>query len=203
MSLNSVDPSPPSLPLNLDEWPSAPPLPRPTTHHWTISPEVATTPVPPSLPSDVDLINKAVAHRALLVAKAKERRFAAEVAHLKYSEFDWSIPVEEFGKRCFVKDMGCKGAPIEEIESHMKTVAHLKWDETMRLRKQASILKLTGPWGPKTSSLEPPLAPGDHQDPPSPSPSKGQKKVMDTPSAQYTKEKKTRPLDKGFKTNQA
>ncbi|CAH0015710.1 unnamed protein product [Clonostachys rhizophaga] len=74
MSLNSVDPSPPPLPLNLDEWPSAPPPPPPTTNHWTISPEVATTPVPPSLPSDVDLVNTAVAHRALLVAKAKERR---------------------------------------------------------------------------------------------------------------------------------
>ncbi|CAH0003994.1 unnamed protein product [Clonostachys byssicola] len=174
MSINSIDPSPPPLPLNLDEWPSAPPPPRPpTTNPWTISSEVTTTPVSPSLPS-------AVAHRALLVAKAKERRFAAEVAHLKYSEFDWSIPVEDFGKRCFLKDMGCKGASIEDLASHMKTVAHLQWDETMRLQKQASILKVTGPEGPKTSLL----ASGHHHHPPSPGTSKGE------------------PLDKAYKTNQ-
>ncbi|CAG9941547.1 unnamed protein product [Clonostachys rosea f. rosea IK726] len=202
MSLNSIDPSPPPPPLNLDEWPSAPPRP-PTTYPWTISSEIATTPVSPSLPSDVDLINKAVAHRALLVAKAKERRFAAEVAHLRYSEFDWSIPVEDFGKRCFVKDMGCKGVSIKKFARHMKTVAHLQWDETMRLRKQSSMFKWTGPWGPKTSSLEAPLTIGDERDPPSPRPAKRQKKVTDMPSAQSTKDQKTGPLDKYFKTNQA
>ncbi|VUC20926.1 unnamed protein product [Clonostachys rosea] len=60
----------------------------------------------------VSAVQDAVSHRALPVAKAKERRSVTRVAHLKHSEFDWSIPVEDFGKRCFVKDMGCKGVNI-------------------------------------------------------------------------------------------
>ncbi|CAH0036369.1 unnamed protein product [Clonostachys solani] len=70
MSLNTIVPCPPALPLNCGKWPSAPP--PPPINPWTISSEAETTPPSSSLPSK--LINEAVAHRARLVAKAKERR---------------------------------------------------------------------------------------------------------------------------------
>ncbi|KAH7183299.1 uncharacterized protein B0J16DRAFT_373786 [Fusarium flagelliforme] len=91
-------------------------------------------------PSVDDMEKEAEVKLASLNIEALKSFLGPCVAHLPYSEKDWSLTTKEIaaGGRCLVPAAGCSGFPAmdwldddfwKKIEDHLKTEVHLKHEE--------------------------------------------------------------------------
>ncbi|CAI6090970.1 unnamed protein product [Clonostachys chloroleuca] len=71
--------------------------------------------------------------------EARESYFKGFISHLKYSEFDWTIPIKEFkAGKCIVKGMDCQLTPnmAKNVRRHFLSKQHMNWDEKMRQKAE-------------------------------------------------------------------
>lgn len=60
--------------------------------------------------------------------EARESYFKGFISHLKYSEFDWTIPIKEFkAGKCIVKGMNCQLTPnmAKNVRRHFLSKQHM------------------------------------------------------------------------------
>ncbi|VUC26245.1 unnamed protein product [Clonostachys rosea] len=112
----------------MDNLPSPPPLsPTPPP------PEEKKKPVRKPRKNGIELLRA-------LEEEARKSRYGASVAHLKYSEIDWTVSMDEFAAgKCLVKGIDCRPTPLtaERHREHFLGKNHLDWEVKMRKKAEA------------------------------------------------------------------
>ncbi|CAG9980513.1 unnamed protein product [Clonostachys byssicola] len=106
------------------------------------------SPLPPTLPPPKEKESEPVYKFVVkdedeclkaLEEEARRSRYGRYISHLKYSEFDWTIPVKDFqAGKCIVKGMDCQLTPImaKALRGHFLPKRHRDWDEKMQKKAE-------------------------------------------------------------------